>query len=87
MSDGLNKVDETIIKIIIVVKFAKSCNLGLYISLKKCMEKLKVESKNWACLDTSTRWNFTYLMLNITAESKKVFDTLLSVNIKTLTIK
>ena len=46
MSDGLNKVDEPIIKIISVVKFAKSCNLGLYISLKKCMEKLKVESKN-----------------------------------------
>jgi hypothetical protein len=67
ISDRLNEVDETIIKIKNVPGFNIKIRNGA------CLEKLKVRSKNGACLDISTRWNFTYLMLNITAESKKVF--------------
>lgn len=44
VSEGLNEVDESIIKIRNIVKFVRSSpNRVMY--FKKCMDKLKVESK------------------------------------------
>ena len=37
------------------------------------MEKLGIESKSLLCLDVPTRWNSTYLMLEIDKNFEKVF--------------
>jgi len=44
VSDGLNEMDEVIIKIKNNVKFVRSSH-ARPISFKKCIEKLKVQSK------------------------------------------
>lgn len=44
MSEGLNEVDESIIKIRNIVKFVRSSH-DRVMYFKKCMDKLKVESK------------------------------------------
>ena len=66
MSDELNEMDETFIKIKNDVKFVRSSHARL-MSFKKCIEKLKVQSKIWVFLDVLTRWDSTYLMLDTIA--------------------
>jgi hypothetical protein len=66
VSDELNEMDEAIIKIKNDVKFVRSSHARL-MSFKKCIEKLKVQSKIWVFLDVLTRWDSIYLMLDTTA--------------------
>jgi hypothetical protein len=66
VSDELNEMDETFIKIKNDVKFVRSSHARL-MSFKKCIEKLKVQSKIWVFLDVLTRWDSIYLMLDTTA--------------------
>ena len=41
--------------------------------LRSFVEKLGIESKSLLCLDVPTRWNSTYLMLEIDKNFEKVF--------------
>lgn len=34
----------------------------------------KIESKNSLCLDVSTRWNSTFLMLNVAQKFERAFE-------------
>ncbi|KAF7142621.1 hypothetical protein RHSIM_Rhsim05G0072700 [Rhododendron simsii] len=43
-------------------------------TFKKCVEKEKIKSKQTACLDVCTRWNSTYLMLEVTIKFEKAFQ-------------
>ncbi|XVF50576.1 hypothetical protein PTKIN_Ptkin04bG0112300 [Pterospermum kingtungense] len=48
---------------------------------KECVMDLKVETKGLLCLDVSTRWNSTYLMLDVAQKFEKVFDAYDDVNV------
>uniref|UniRef100_A0A7N0TCR0 Uncharacterized protein n=1 Tax=Kalanchoe fedtschenkoi TaxID=63787 RepID=A0A7N0TCR0_KALFE len=41
---------------------------------KECVSIEKIESKSSVCLDVRTRWNLTYLMLNIAVKFESAFD-------------
>ncbi|XP_077252408.1 zinc finger BED domain-containing protein RICESLEEPER 2-like [Tasmannia lanceolata] len=41
---------------------------------KKCVENERIQSKSLLCLDVSTRWNSTYLMLKAAEKIEKAFD-------------
>ena len=43
-------------------------------SFKKCVEKEKLDLKKNVCLDVSTRWNSTYLMLDTAEKFEKAFQ-------------
>ena len=48
-------------------------SLSRQLAFKKCAEKLHIECKKSLCLDIATRWNSTYLMLEVTEKFEKVF--------------
>jgi hypothetical protein len=44
------------------------------VKFKKCAELAKVQTKAFLTLDVCTRWNSTYLMLNIAQQYEKAFE-------------
>ena len=62
VQDGLKDLNESIVKVRNVVRYVKS-SLNRFEKFKACVEKEKIQSKSLLCLDVSTRWNSTYLML------------------------
>ncbi|KAF1865855.1 hypothetical protein Lal_00023529 [Lupinus albus] len=56
-----------------VVRYVKSSPSKLKI-FKECIETELIESQSLVCLDVSTRWNSTYLMLEHSEKFEKAFD-------------
>ena len=62
VQDRLKDLNESIVNVRNVVRYVKS-SPNRFEKFKACVEKEKIQSKSLLCLDVSTRWNSTYLML------------------------
>lgn len=75
ISDGLKDLYSSIKHIKNVVMYAKSSSHRLQ-KLKDCVRHKGIEFKSIVCLDVSTRWNSTYLMLDSIIKFRKAYDRL-----------
>ncbi|GFZ14462.1 hypothetical protein Acr_24g0006520 [Actinidia rufa] len=71
--EGLSEISESILRVRDVVRYVRSSPQRLE-SFKKCVEKEKLDLKKNVCLDVSTRWNSTYLMLDTAEKFEKAFQ-------------
>ena len=72
VGDGLKEIDESIARVRVAVRYVKfSPNRNQ--TFRSFMKRLGIESKCLLSLDVPTRWNSTYLMLEITEKFEKVF--------------
>ncbi|GFZ09082.1 ATP citrate lyase subunit B 2 [Actinidia rufa] len=71
--EGLSENSESILRVRDVVRYVRSSPQRLE-SFKKCVEKEKLDLKKNVCLDVSTRWNSTYLMLETAEKFEKAFQ-------------
>ena len=72
VGDGLKEIDASIARMREVVRYVKfSPNRNQ--TFRSFMERLGIESKCLLSLDIPTRWNSTYLMLDITEKFEKMF--------------
>ena len=62
VTDGLKHHNKSIDKVHHAVRYVKASPNRLQ-TFKRCVEKVKIESKAILCLDVATRWNPTYKML------------------------
>ena len=62
MTDGLKHHNKSIDRVRHVIRYVKASPNRLQ-TFKRCVEKVKIESKAILCLDVATRWNSTYKML------------------------
>lgn len=73
--DGLKEQNHSIAKIRKAMKYVKSSPARLQ-TFKNCMEHKKITCKSLLCLDVPTRWNSTYLMLEVAEKFQKAFECL-----------
>ncbi|KAF2297384.1 hypothetical protein GH714_022594 [Hevea brasiliensis] len=71
--DGLKDVGESVLKVRNAVRYIRSSPARLK-KFKECVEYEKIDGKSSLCLDVPTRWNSTYLMLNIAQKYERVFE-------------
>ncbi|XP_075669720.1 zinc finger BED domain-containing protein RICESLEEPER 2-like [Castanea sativa] len=62
VTDGLKHHNKSIDRVRHAVRYVKAFPNRLQ-TFKRCVEKVKIESKTILCLDVTTRWNSTYKML------------------------
>ena len=72
MGDGLKEIDVSIARVREAVRYVKS-SPNRNQTFRSFMERLCIESKCLLSLDVHTRWNSTYLMLDIAEKFDKVF--------------
>jgi hypothetical protein len=63
-SDGLKEIDRSVHKVRSSVRYIRKSPARLK-RFNECSEFLKIQSKKKLCLDVPTRWNSTYLMLDV----------------------
>ena len=73
VQDGLKDLNESFVKVCNVVRYVKSPP-NRFEKFKACVEKEKIQSKNLLCLNVSTRWNLTYLMLGSARKFVATFE-------------
>jgi len=73
VSDGLKEIDSSITRVRAAVKYIRSGTSRL-VKFKRCAELAKVQTKALMNLDICTRWNSTYLMLNVAQQYEKAFE-------------
>ena len=73
VNSGLKEIDNFVIRIHAVVKYIRSSPSRLT-SFKEYVERQNIEYKGHICLDVETRWNSTYLMLDIALKHRKAFE-------------
>uniref|UniRef100_A0A803N644 BED-type domain-containing protein n=1 Tax=Chenopodium quinoa TaxID=63459 RepID=A0A803N644_CHEQI len=73
VSDGLKTVNESVQRVRHAVRFIKQSPARLQ-RFKKCVLDEKINTKKGLCLDVPTRWNSTYLMLNVAIELQDAFE-------------
>lgn len=71
--EGLKEIDISVKRVREAVKFIKG-GTSRFARFKKCVELAKVQSKAFLKLDVCTRWNSTYLMLNVAQQYEKAFE-------------
>ncbi|KAF2300068.1 hypothetical protein GH714_007943 [Hevea brasiliensis] len=71
--DGLKDVGESVLKVRNVVRYVRSSPARLK-KFKEYVKYEKIDGKSSLCLDVSTRWNSTYLMLNTTQKYERAFE-------------
>ncbi|XP_058212027.1 zinc finger BED domain-containing protein RICESLEEPER 2-like [Rhododendron vialii] len=71
--EELKDMSESILPIRDVVRYVKSSPQRME-TFKKCVKKEKIKSKQIVCLDVYTRWNSTYLMLEVAIKFEKAFQ-------------
>ncbi|XP_077251846.1 zinc finger BED domain-containing protein RICESLEEPER 2-like [Tasmannia lanceolata] len=71
--DGLKEVEIAVDRVRAAIKYVRSSPARLKL-FKKCVENERIQSKSLLCLDVSTRWNSTYLMLMSAEKFEKAFD-------------
>ena len=72
VQDGLKEHNEFVIKIQNAVRYVRS-SLARLDAFKKCVEHVKISNKSLLCLDVETRWNSTYLMLDVVEKFEAAF--------------
>ncbi|KAG2685331.1 hypothetical protein I3760_10G120700 [Carya illinoinensis] len=72
VNDGLRDCDDSITRVRNAVRYVRSSPARME-KFKKCIEKEKIDCTKLVCLDVSTRWNSTYLMLEVAETYKKHF--------------
>ena len=70
--EGLKEIDASIAKVLEAMRYVKSLP-NRNQNFRSFIERLGMESKSLLCLDLPTRWNLTYLMLEIAEKFEKVF--------------
>ncbi|XP_028102777.1 zinc finger BED domain-containing protein RICESLEEPER 1-like [Camellia sinensis] len=73
VSDGLKDLESCIVNVRHTVRYVRSSPNCLD-TFKKYVEPLKIESKSLLCLDVSTRWNSTYLMLEAAEKFESAYQ-------------
>ena len=73
VQDGLKDLNESIVKVRNVVRYVKSSS-NRFEKFKACVEKKKNSKQKLLCLDVSTRWNSTYLMLESAQKFVAAFE-------------
>ncbi|KZV39550.1 zinc finger BED domain-containing protein RICESLEEPER 2-like [Dorcoceras hygrometricum] len=71
--DGLKDISESVTRVRDAVKYVKQSPARLN-KFKECAKLEKIESKSSLCLDVSTRWNSTFLMLNVAQKFERAFE-------------
>ncbi|CAA0811490.1 Unknown protein [Striga hermonthica] len=71
--DGINEIKYSIKKIRHAVRFVKQSPARLA-KFRECCDDEGIVSKSLLCLDVSTRWNSTYLMLNVAQKFERAFE-------------
>ncbi|GFZ07045.1 hypothetical protein Acr_18g0012150 [Actinidia rufa] len=71
--EGLKEENRSIDRVRDVVRYVRSSPQRLE-SFKTCVEKEKIDCSQTVCLDVSTRWNSTYLMLEVAIKFEKAFQ-------------
>ncbi|XP_077222135.1 zinc finger BED domain-containing protein RICESLEEPER 2-like [Tasmannia lanceolata] len=71
--DGLKEVGISVDLVRAAVRYVRGSPARLKL-LKECVEFERIQSKSSLCLDVSTRWNSTYLMLNAAEKFEKAFE-------------
>ncbi|KAL6552013.1 hypothetical protein OROGR_008167 [Orobanche gracilis] len=70
---GLKEMEKSIAAIRNAIRFVRSSSARTE-AFKKCVEKDKIECKKICILDVPTRWNSTYMMLEVALELRKAFQ-------------
>nr|XP_010907992.1 zinc finger BED domain-containing protein RICESLEEPER 2-like [Elaeis guineensis] len=71
--DGLKEVGQSVQRVRDAVRYVRQSPARLQ-RFRECVEKEKIESNAMLSLDVSTRWNSTYLMLNIAQKFERAFE-------------
>ncbi|KAI8559435.1 hypothetical protein RHMOL_Rhmol04G0173600 [Rhododendron molle] len=71
--EGLKDTNGSILCVRDVVRYVRSSPQRME-TFNKCVEKEKINSKQTVCLDVCTRWNSTYLMLEVAIKFEKAFQ-------------
>jgi hypothetical protein len=75
VNDGLKELDVSICNVRNAVRFVRASPARMA-RFKRCIEQLDIQCKKVVCLDVSTRWNSTYLMLSIAEKYQRAFEVL-----------
>ena len=73
VSEGLKEHNDSIARIRGAVKYVRQSPSRLQ-KFKECVEIEKIQSKSLLCLEVSTRWNSTYLMLDAAQKFERAFE-------------
>lgn len=71
--DYLKDINESVTIVRDAVKYVKQ-SLARLSKFKECAKLEKIESNISLCLDVSTRWNSTFLMLNVAQKFERAFE-------------
>lgn len=71
--EGLKDADKLIIKVRNLVKYVRSSPIR-FDWFKSCVQRQWIQCNNLLCLDVPTRWNSTYLMLDVAEKFQKAFE-------------
>ena len=72
MRKELKDINNSIVRIRWAVRYVRSSPRRLR-RFKDCVELENIESKSLVCLDVETRWNLTYMMLEVASKFQKAF--------------
>lgn len=75
VTDGLKEIDSSINRIRAACKFVRSSPARLA-TFKRCAKEASISCEVSVSLDVSTRWNSTYLMLDVAEKFEKAFKRL-----------
>ncbi|CAN0875570.1 Putative AC transposase [Linum grandiflorum] len=80
VSDGLEEVTMSVRRVREAVRFVRGSPLR-WSTFKECVNLHKVQTKKLVCMDVATRWNSTYLMLQVAEAFEKPFKSLEEVDL------
>ena len=75
VKEGLKEQSDSIHRIRLAMRFVKSSPQRSK-KFQECVLFEKIDCKKGVCLDVDTRWNSTYLMLEVAIKYRKAFDRL-----------
>ena len=73
VNEGLKDLHKSIAAIRNCVRYIRSSPARLQ-KFKACAERERIDYKGWLVLDVPTRWNSTYMMLNVALKFEKAFS-------------
>jgi len=73
VNDGIKELGSSVARVRSTVKYVRSSTSRLQ-KFKNCVEIKKIKWSKTLCLDASTRWNSTYLMLKTAWKYQRAFE-------------